>query len=149
MIKRIVVPVDFSPNSCAAARYAVEELAPQLDAEVTFVTVLEVGDLRVAMSAGLHGFENDEDVRRQVDEWIEQQFARIASVTDAVKAKRDVRRGIPEREILDAIRGHQADLVVMGSHGMGARAPMGTKAEHVLKHGRVPLMLIHTERQPD
>ena len=64
MIKRIVVPVDFSEVSIRAARFTVNELAPQLGAQVVFVVVLEVGDLRVAMSAGLHGFDTDEELRR-------------------------------------------------------------------------------------
>ena len=147
MIKQILVPVDFSPASSSAARYAIETLAPQLGAEVTFVTVLDVGDLRVAMSAGLHGFENDEDVKRQVREWIESQFAKIESATDSVKAKRDVRRGLPEREILEAIQEHHADLIVMGAHGIARRIPMGSKAEHVLRHTHVPLLLIRAEEE--
>lgn len=142
MIKRIVVPVDFSENSTRAARYAVEELAPPLGAEVVFVTVLEVSDLRVAMSQGLHGFETDEDVHRMVQEWIEQQYARIESGKGSVKATRDIRRGDPEREIVEAIREHQADLVVMGTHGMGNRDPVGSKAEHILAEGQRPLLLI-------
>jgi len=142
MIRKIVVPVDFSEASRRAARHAVEELAPQLQAEVTFVTVLDVGDLRVAMNAGLHGFESDEDMRRQVREWIEQQFETIESAGDHVKATRDVRRGLPEQELLEAIREHHADLVVMGAHGISRRTPMGSKAEFVLRNSRVPLLLI-------
>lgn len=140
MIRRILVPVDFSDVSCRAANYAVRELAPQLAAEVIFVTVLEPSDLRVAMSAGLHGFENDEDLHRQVREWIEEQFRRIESGQTA--AKRDIRRGLPERELIEAIREHHADLVVMGASGFGRRSPIGSKAEHVLRHGGVPLMLL-------
>ena len=142
MIKRIVVPVDFSKASRRAARYAVEELAPQLGAEVVFVTVLEVSDLRVAMSAGLHGFETDEDVHRQVQEWIEKQFASLESSSDAVKAKRDVRRGDPEREIAEAVLEHKADIVVMGAVGIARRIPIGSKAEALLRHIDVPLLLI-------
>ena len=147
MIKRVVVPVDFSPASRHAARYAVEELAPQLQAEVVFVTVLEASDLRVAMSAGLHGFETDEDVHRQVRESIEKQFATIESAKDSVNAKRDVRRGLPEREIVEAIHEHKADLVVMGAVGIASRFPMGSKAEHVLRHVRVPLLLVKAEEE--
>ena len=143
MIRKIVVPVDFSDLSCRAATYAVEELAPQLGAEVVFVTVLEASDLRVAMSAGLHGFDTDEEVHQQVREWIEKQFARIESSPNAVNAKRDVRRGIPEREIVEAIHEHDADLVVMGSVGIARRIPMGSKAEYVLRHTKVPLVLLH------
>jgi nucleotide-binding universal stress UspA family protein len=142
MIKRIVVPVDFSENSTRAAHYAVEELAPPLGAQVVFVSVLEVSDLRVAMSQGLHGFETDQDVHRMVQEWIEAQFAKIESKTGSVKASRDIRRGDPEREIVEAIREHKADIVVMGTHGMGKRNPIGSKAEFVMTHGSIPLLLI-------
>jgi nucleotide-binding universal stress UspA family protein len=142
MIERIVVPVDFSEESCRAARYAVQELAPQLHAEVIFVTVLEPSDLRVAMSAGLHGFDNDEDVHRQVRDWIEEQFRRIESPENAVNGRRDVRRGLPEREIVEAIREHRAQLVVMGAAGIGKRDPIGSKVEYVLGHVQVPVLLI-------
>jgi len=143
MIKRIVVPVDFSEASIRGARYAVDELAPQLDAEVIFVTVLEMSDLRVAMSAGLHGFASDEALHRQVETWIEEQFRRIESTQSSVKTTRDIRRsGVPEREIVEAIREHHADLVVMGSVGIARRIPFGSKAEYVIRHIDVPLVLL-------
>jgi nucleotide-binding universal stress UspA family protein len=143
MIKRIVVPVDFSEVSCRAARFAVNELAPQLGAEVVFVAVLDVGDLRVAMKAGLHGFDTDEELHRKVREWIEEQFEKIESGDESVKAQRDVRRGVPEREIVEAIREHEADLVVMGSTGITRRIPIGSKTEYVIRHVELPLLLIH------
>jgi nucleotide-binding universal stress UspA family protein len=143
MIKTIVVPVDFSETSCRAARYALDELGTQLKADVVLVTVLEPSDLRAAMKAGLHGFETDEDVKRQVQAWVEQQFAKIESASSGgVKTRRDVRRGLPEREIIEAIREHKADLVVMGSTGIARRIPIGSKAEYVLRHGDVAVTLI-------
>ena len=143
MIRQILVAIDFSPESVRAARYATAELAPQLKAEVTFVAVLEPSDLRVAIGAGLHGFETDEDVRRQVQEWVEEQFREIESPAEAVNAKRDVRRGQPEHELLEAIREHSADMIVMGVHGIARRIPIGSKAEYVLRHSEVPLLLVH------
>ena len=142
MIKRIVVPVDFSDVSNRAARYVLEELAPQLKADVALVTVLEASDLRVAIGQGLHGFETDEDVHRMVKEWVDANFAKIDTPADGVKTTRDIRRGIPERSVIEAIREHQADLVVMGAHGFGKRTPLGSKAEYVLGNAGVPLMLI-------
>ncbi len=142
MIERIVVAVDFSEASCRAARYAVETLAPQLRAAVVFVTVLDPSDLRVAMSAGLHGFDTDEELRGQVRDWIEEQFKKIESADDAVKAKRDVRRGLPEREILEAIHEHHADMVVMGATGIGRVLPLGSSSEYVLRHADVPVVLL-------
>lgn len=142
MIRKIVVPVDFSDISRRAAKYAVDELAPQLGAAVVFVTVLEATDLRVAMSAGLHGFETDEDVRRQVAEWVDQQFALLDAQDGSVKAAREIRRGVVEREIVEAITENNADLVVMGSTGIMRRFPIGSKADHVLRHCSVPLLLL-------
>lgn len=136
MIRRIVIPVDFSEASNRAAQYAVDELAP-LGAEVVLVTVLEVSDLRVAMSAGLHGFDNDDELHDQVMQWLEDQFAKFPAT-----ARRDVRRGIVEREIVEAIQEHEADLVVMGAVGIARRIPIGSKAEYVLRHVDVPLLLV-------
>ncbi|HUR83561.1 MAG TPA: universal stress protein [Thermoanaerobaculia bacterium] len=145
MIERIVVAVDFSEASRRAARYAVETLGPQLRAEVIFVTVLDPSDLRVAMSAGLHGFDTDAELRGQVRDWIEEQFRKIESADDAVKARRDVRRGLPEREILEAIHEHNADMVVMGATGIGRVFPLGSSSEYVLRHAKVPVVLLGGE----
>ena len=145
MIKRIVVPVDFSDVSRRAARFAVNELAPQLGADVVFVAVLEVGDLRVAMSAGLHGFDTDEELRQKVREWVEEQFQLIESDDGSIKAQRDIRRGMPEREIIEAIREHEADMVVMGSTGIARRTPLGSKTQSVIRHSQIPVLVIHAE----
>ena len=140
MIKRIVCPVDFSAAACRAADYAVNELSPATGAEVVLVTVLEPSDLRVAMNAGLHGFDSDAELHAQVQQWIEQQFAKITA--GKAEVKRDVRRGLPEREIVEAIQERKADLVVMGAVGIARRFPMGSKAEYVLRNCDVPLVLI-------
>jgi nucleotide-binding universal stress UspA family protein len=136
MIRRIVVPIDFSAASIRAAHYAVTELAP-LGAEVVLVTVLEVSDLRVAMAAGLHGFDNDDELHEQVEQWLDEQFAKLPAT-----ARRDVRRGLVEREIVEAIHEHRADLIVMGAVGIARRIPIGSKAEYVLRHVDVPLLLV-------
>ena len=137
MICRIVVALDFSDASCRAAKYAVHELAPPLGAEVILVTVLEPSDIRVAMNAGLHGFETDEELHASVEQWVEEQFAKVGA-----DARRDIRRGLVERELLEAVQQHEADLVVMGAVGIAKRFPMGSKAEYVLRHTTVPLLLV-------
>ncbi len=137
MIRRIVVPLDFSDASCRAAHYATRELAPVHGAEVVLVSVLEPSDIRVAMSAGLHGFETDEELHARVEQWVEEQFAKVGA-----NARRDIRRGLVDREILEAIHEHQADLIVMGAVGIAKRFPMGSKAEYILRHTSVPLLLV-------
>ena len=141
MIKQILCPVDFSEASCRAAAYALRELAPQLGAEVVWVTVLEASDIRVAIEHGLYGFETDEDLHRQVEEWIEAQFARI-DAGKSVTTHRDIRRGIPEREIVDAIREHKPGLVVMGSNGITHSLPLGSKTQYVIEHCDTPVVVM-------
>jgi nucleotide-binding universal stress UspA family protein len=137
MIRRIVVCLDFSDASCRAAHVATHELAPSLGAEVVLVTVLEASDIRVAMNAGLHGFDTDEELHARVEKWVEEQFAKVGS-----NARRDIRRGLVERELLEAVHEHDADMVVMGAVGIAKRFPMGSKAEYVLRHTSIPLLLV-------
>ena len=143
MIKRILVALDFSELSRRAAAYAIEELAPQLGAEVTLVTVLEVSDLRVAMRAGLHGFDTNEEVKASVRAWIDEQFSAMEARKGNVSVKREIRRGEPERDLVAAIRDLKPDLIVMGAAGIGRRAPIGSKTEYVIREVDVPVLLIH------
>jgi nucleotide-binding universal stress UspA family protein len=145
VIKRIVIPFDFSGVSARAADFGVS-LAKQLEASVTFVSVLEVGDLRAAMKAGLHGFETSEDVRRQVEQWVEAQYKKI-KVPTGLKTERIIRRGMPEREILQVITDQKADMVVMGSTGIARRIPIGSLTEAVMRQCDLPVVVIRDPKR--
>lgn len=140
MIKRILLPVDFSKTSQRAAKWGLE-LASQLAAEALVVIVLDVGDLRVAMDAGLHGFENDEDVKRQVQTWIDAEYAKIVP-PGTHNVRREVRRGIVEKEIIETVAQYEPQLIVMGSVGITSRLPVGSKTEYVIRHSEVPVTVI-------
>ena len=62
----------------------------------------------------------------------------------------EVRNGDVPSEILGAIRDHQADLVVMATHGRKGlqRAVMGSVAEVVLARGTVPVLLVRPGGKP-
>lgn len=139
MIKRILIAIDFSDVSRRAAKVGAE-LARQCGAEIVFVTVLDVGDIRVAMEAGLHGFKTDEELHAQVRQWIDEQYAIIERET-AATSHRDIRRGLAERELVEAITEHHADLAVMGAHGHAGKT-VGSKTEHLVGHARVPVVVV-------
>lgn len=143
MIRRILIPVDFSENAANAARWGIA-LAAQLAVEALLVSVLDVSDLRVAMDAGLHGFETNADVSRQVNEWVDAQYAKIIPA-GAANVRRDVRRGIVEKEIVTATRQYQPDLIVMGSTGIGGKGPLGSKTRYILNHCSVPVVVFSDE----
>lgn len=144
MIKRVLIPVDFSPLSRQAAEWGLA-LAEQLAGEALILIVLDVGDLRVAMGAGLHDFENHEDVHRQVHEWIDAEYAKIVP-SGARNVIREVRRGIVEKEIVATIQQYDPHLVVMGSTGVGRALSLGSKTEYVLRHCGVPVTVIRAAK---
>ncbi len=139
MIRRILVPVDFSPASLQAAAKA-GELAAQLGARIRFLTVLDVGDLRAALKAHLHGFDTEAEVHRALLRWIREQWRHIRP-PDGVSFTRAVRRGVVEHEIMRAIRGYRPHLVVMGSSGLMRRLPLGSKTLFVLRRSPVPVVV--------
>lgn len=136
-IERILVPVDFSPESLQAVEIA-RTLAAQSGAALRFVTVLEMGDLRAALAAHLSGFHTDEEVHRALEQWIEENYARI----DTTGATREILRGIAERVILVEIAAYAPQIVVMGSAGLARRLPLGSTTDYVLRHSAVPVLVV-------
>lgn len=136
-IERILVPIDFSPESLHAVDVA-RDLAAQTGATLRFATVLEVGDLRAALAAHLSGFRTDDDVHRALEQWIEENYARV----DTSGASRTILRGIAEREILEEIERYAPQIVVMGSAGLARRLPLGSTTDYVLRHAAVPVLVV-------
>jgi nucleotide-binding universal stress UspA family protein len=143
-IRKILVPIDFSPESLAAAGVAVD-LAQQLGARVDLVTILDAGDLRAALKARLNGFKTDPEVQRALQAWIETQVARLRFPED-VRWAHTVRRGMVEPEILKAIQDGKADLVVMGSRGLSRRIALGSKTVAIVRRSSVPVLVV--KKQP-
>lgn len=139
-IARILVPVDFSAASVHAASFAFV-LARQLGCEVRCTTVVDVLDLRIAMRAGLHDFETNADQQRQVSKWIDGEFDKLAA-TAGMDVQREVRRGVPEDEILKAVARYRPDLIVMGSVGITRRLPLGSRTAAIMRETPVPVLVI-------
>ncbi len=142
--QRILVPMDFSAHSRAAAVVA-GDLAKQLGARIRFVTVLDVSDLRVALKARLHHFKTSAELRQAVEEWIREQYAAI-EVTSGVPYTRTIERGVAEQQIVAAIKSYRPHLVVMGSSGLARRLPVGSKTAAVLRRSAVPVLVCPAKR---
>ena len=139
VVETILIPIDFSGASRRAARFGLR-LALQTGARVVLLTVLDVGDLRVAIKKGLD-VATGRDLRKQVREWVETQY-RAIKIPAGVEGDRAIRRGDPGLEIVDAIRSFGADLVVMGSVGLARRLPIGSKTEFVIRKSAVPVVVV-------
>jgi nucleotide-binding universal stress UspA family protein len=138
VIERILIPIDFSEESRRAVTFALQ-LAQQLGAAVRVVNVLDAGDLRAAVKAGLSGFTDDADLHRRLDEWNEEEYRKL-SLPEHVS--RMTLRGDVIGSILAAVASFDAQLVVMGSAGLGRRLPIGSKTEELIRRAKVPVVVV-------
>jgi nucleotide-binding universal stress UspA family protein len=136
-MNRIVIATDGSDNAWAAVEDGIE-LASEVGAEVTFVTVR-------------HG------VPLLGDPWYQRhltdQLARARDALDRARAEAE-RRGItcdaeilegdPATCIADAARYRNADLIVVGSRGHGAltSALIGSVSRALMSRSPVPVMIV-------
>ena len=141
--QRILVPMDFSAHAREAARVA-GDLAKRLDARIRFLTVLDVGDLRVALKVGLRPTTSAE-LRQAVEDWVREQYATI-EVAEGVPYTHTVKRGFGHQQILATIKSYTPDLVVMGSSGLARRLPFGSTTTKILRTSTVPVLVCRTRK---
>lgn len=141
-VRRILFPTDFSPAAETAARWA-EAMRQRFGAELV---VLHVLDLSLA---GLAGLSTQVAMMPAVDELVERVRAEAAEEMARLQARfpqaRTVlREGSTRPTILQVAEEVGADLIVMGTHGRTglARVLLGSVAEYVVRHSRVPVLTI-------
>lgn len=143
MSKRIVVPVDDSDRSVDALEFAVDEFP---DAEITALHVLDPGDFYAATGVDGGAMANYE----QIYERHEQQADRILENAVDLAADRGVEIdtdrviGGISRSIVDYVEEHDADQIVVGSHGRtgASRILLGSVAETVARRSPVPVTIV-------
>lgn len=144
-ISSIVVPTDFSPLSAAAIERAID-LARLNGASIHLIHALRSPVVATSYEVAL-----PVSVLESVREGAEAQLARsreeieakgISNVTAEVALSGEVSDAVD-----DAIHKHDADLVVMGSHGHSGikRAFLGSVAERVLRSSTKPVMVVREE----
>ena len=146
-IDRILCPVDLSPCSRTALRYA-SALARRYEATVTVLHVFRQAPVVDTAAAGLGGgiyapplalAEVDRQaLTRRVTEF-------VAQTPGAGTAALHVCEGVNVREEICAKRATlPADLLVLGSHGFTGmkRLVLGSTAENVLRHATTPTLVV-------
>ena len=145
--QNIVVGTDLSPASLPAVTHACE-LAHQLGARLHIV--------HVAMLPFLDFIEQVQQDFEQTIEACEQQNIAImqqklleldTAPLPADRATRVVLQGIPVTQVLQYVRSHAADLLILGTHGYTGlkHALMGSTAERLVRECSCPVL---TFRQP-
>lgn len=140
MFKTIIVPVDGSTGSERILLFA-EHVARHNQAQVIVVhayavpTVYAWTDSYAALLGELEAIAN-EVVQDAVD----------ALLGAGITASGDVRQGDPVTAVLDAVRIHEADLIVMGSRAQKidnvAEALLGSVSSAVLLRTYCPVLVV-------
>jgi nucleotide-binding universal stress UspA family protein len=140
MIKRILVPTDFSDASLAGLEYALD-LAERFKAEVVVLFVVEP-----LYSAGDLGLLLEEAQRRGHEE-----LSRLASRLKrrGVACRTMLQIGTPYQVIATAAARERADLIVMATHGRSGLSHfvMGSVAERVVRTARCPVLTVRPPRR--
>lgn len=148
MIKRILVPVDFSEPSLRALDYAIE-FSRRLKSRVTVLHVVE--PVYYPMAGDMYGVGVDlSNVYEQIERAARTQLSRLV-------AKLRVRRvairsllclGTAHQVIVETANKSKADLIVMSTHGRTglAHVLMGSVAERVVRTAPCPVMTVPGRR---
>jgi nucleotide-binding universal stress UspA family protein len=147
-IKRILVPVDLSPNSLRALDHAVD-LAKPFKAELAVLFVVEpiyyaVPDF-TGGAAAMGGVldEQRRSARAQLAR-LEQRYAKRR-----VKLRTHLQTGTPYQAIVDTAKQLRTDLIVMATHGRTGvtHLLMGSVAERVVRLATCPVLTLRARAQ--
>ncbi|MEM1125948.1 MAG: universal stress protein [Bacteroidota bacterium] len=143
-LKRILVPIDFSPTSERALRHA-RELAATYSAELILLHVIEAPSMpSIYGVAYAEAYGHVPDVEQRVQVAL-QHLMRDVHWGDLKRGvSYHVRQGQAANEITDYAAEHDVDLIVMGAQGLSRfeRMLMGSVAKRVLARAPCPVLII-------
>lgn len=143
-IRRIVCPTDFSPTARHACDYAAE-LARSFGAELVLLHVIPELNYPTRSFGMAVAFPH---LREELHQRSRDELAAEAKRFDpSLKVVTEVRDGISHEQVLDCAKAHQADLIVMGTHGHTGLAHMvlGSTAERVVRMADCPVMTVRSK----
>ena len=148
VMKRILVPLDFSANSTRALDYACA-LAKKFDAALHLVHVCEVPSMMTgsmdAYAIAYTGWS------QQLGDEAERELDKLRPRLAGVPVTTEVLFGNPARAIVTAARTNDVDAIVMGTHGHGPvmHMVMGNVAERVVRAADCPVLTVRGPREAE
>ncbi len=138
--KRILLAVDFSSDSEFIGVRA-SELARKYDAKLILIHV--VVDLKAHWYERILLSSLSDDVEEQLIESAKKQLREMADKLGVPETECLVEVGSPRAGVLKAVREHDVDLIVVGSHGAGGvDALLGSTAATILHKSPVDVFVV-------
>lgn len=139
-MKKIIVPIDFSIHS----EYALEAaaiLARKHNSEILALHMLELSNALISEDSNSKQAEAVFYMKlaeQKFTEFLEKPFLEDVEVTPIVKHFKVF------SEVNDVAQDHNADLIVMGSHGSSGikEVFIGSNTEKVVRHSDIPVLVI-------
>lgn len=143
VMKKLLVPCDFSSYSIHAFQLALDLAGKSTDATVHILHVIELPVLHGSLLVPVLSFE--QNLMKELREKAESQFAVINKRynTDGIRIVSEVQFGKVSDMIQQYTRDHLIDLIVMGSHGASGMREffVGSNAEKVVRQSTVPVLI--------
>src|SRR5262245_36442797 len=147
LIKRILVPTDFSDSARQALDWGVS-LAREFKAEVTLFHVVE--NLTVGYASDLFPVPMAE-VYEEISGYARSELQKLAESVRAqgIPVTERLAQGTPSAEIIRLAKEEPVDLVVLGSHGKGLldHALFGSTTERVVRKAPCPVLTCRPRKE--
>ncbi|MCK0178187.1 universal stress protein [Flavobacteriaceae bacterium S0862] len=142
-MKKIIVPIDFSEHSEYALKTAAK-LAKNANAELLVLHMLELSDIILTESDSQQQQKAVfflKLVEQKFETFLDKEYLKDINVTPIVKHYKVF------SEVNDVAKEHDADLIVIGSHGTSGFKEffVGSNTERVVRNSETPVLVIKNE----
>lgn len=142
-MRNIVVPVDFSEQSNYALKVAAS-LAKKHGSQILALHMLELNQAMITSSEGFHPEQIVFLIKlaeKRFNKFLDKPYLKGISVTPIVKHFKVF------SEVNEIAKKHNANLIVMGSHGTDGLKEIfvGSNAEKVVRNSEIPVLVIKDE----
>lgn len=145
MFKKILVCTDGSDHAVRAAQIA-PELAWKFGAEVTLLNVVNPAPLVAPYVLAVEAAPNTEEIVEIAEEGQKAILCKALAPFDREGVNAHIRpeMGQPVETILSVAEEEKADLIVLGSRGLGGfkRLMLGSVSDGVLHHAHCPVLIV-------
>ncbi|NNE32441.1 MAG: universal stress protein [Winogradskyella sp.] len=142
-MKKIIVPIDFSKHSEYALKYAAN-FATKFNAEILALHMLELSNAVISRTDSAMHQEAIFFIKlaeNKFETFLDKEYLSGLKVTPIVKHFKVF------SEVNDVAIAHNADLVIMGSHGASGVKELfiGSNTEKVVRHSDIPVLVVKQE----